>query len=286
MRILIIGARGMLGSDLVAEWTTDEFDEIVPASSQDADIRDITQVRKLVSKSRPDWIVLAAAYTDVDASERNPDLAFAVNRDGAKNVSLASHEFGAKLCYLSTDYLYDGQSKRPYQISDPIRALNIYGQSKAEGEAAVQENAGHWLIVRTSWLFGASRPSFPENILRAADTQPEVKVVADQTGSPTYTRDLARAICQLIHKDCRGILNVTNAGSCSRFEFAREILRQAGRETRLKPISSAEAARTAKRPAYSVLSPDALLAHGISMRPWQETIPPYLEDLRRKGKIR
>jgi dTDP-4-dehydrorhamnose reductase len=282
MRVLIIGATGLLGSDLVEEW---KGDDVTPASSKDADIRDIAQVRGLVSRSRPDWIVLAAAYTDVDASERNPALAFAINRDGTKNVAVASREFGAKLCYLSTDYLYDGRSNRPYQTTDPLHPLNAYGESKAAGESAVADT-DHWLIVRTSWLFGAARPSFPEAILRAADTQPEVRVVSDQVGSPTYAGDLAKTIRRLVQMDARGILNATNAGSCSRFEFAKEILERAGRETRLKPIESADAGRLARRPVYSVLSPDALRAQGITMRPWQETVVPYLVDLRRRGKLR
>ena len=282
MRVLVIGATGLLGSDLVEEW---KGDEVIPASSKDADIRDVAQVRKLVSSSRPDWIILTAAYTDVDASERNPDLAFAINRDGAKNVAVASREFEVKLCYLSTDYLYDGRSEHPYEISDPLHPLNIYGQSKAAGEFAVADT-DDWLIVRTSWLFGAARSSFPEAILHAADTQPEVSVVFDQIGSPTYTRDLAKTLCQLARQDARGILNVTNAGCCSRFEFAKEILERAGRKTPLRPIPAADAGRLAKRPAYSVLSPDALLAQGIAMRPWQETLAPYLADLRRRGKLR
>jgi dTDP-4-dehydrorhamnose reductase len=282
MRVLVIGATGLLGSDLVEEW---KGDEVIPVSSKDADIRDVAQVRRLVASSRPDWIILTAAYTDVDASERNPDLAFAINGDGTKNVVVTSREFGAKLCYLSTDYLYDGRSDRPYQTTDPLHPLNVYGQSKAAGESAVA-GTDRWLIVRTSWLFGAARPCFPEAILRAADTQPEVRVVSDQIGSPTYTGDLAKTICRLVRKDARGILNVTNAGFCSRFEFAKEILERAGREARLKPIKAVEAGRLAKRPAYSVLSPDALLAQGIAMRPWQQTLVPYLEDLRRRGKFR
>ena len=157
MRILVIGATGLLGSDLVEGW---KDDGVIPASSKDADIRDLAEVRRLVASTRPDWIILTAAYTDVDASERNPDLAFAINRDGTKNVAVTSREFGAKLCYLSTDYLYDGRSERPYQTTDPLHPLNVYGQSKAAGESAVAET-DRWLIVRTSWLFCAARPSFP-----------------------------------------------------------------------------------------------------------------------------
>jgi len=279
MRILIIGANGLLGRDLVDAW---RGDDIIPATSRDADIRNIEQVRRLTTREHPDWIVLTAGYTDVDGSERNPDQAFAVNRDGTRNVSLVARELSAKLCYLSTDYVFDGAAVRPYEPDAPVHPLNVYGASKAAGEKAVQEFAGHWLIARTSWLFGSARASFPEIILLAADSQPELRVVVDQVGSPTYTRDLAQAIRELIRADANGILNITNSGSCSWFEFAKEIVRRAGRNTPVRSITSAEAGRPAKRPAYSVLSPTALSLHGIAMRHWQEALDAYLVELRRR----
>jgi len=282
MRILIIGSNGLLGSDLVEDWTGDH---LIPATSRDADIRELEQVRQLVTREHPDWIILAAGYTDVDGSEQHQDLAFAVNRDGARNVSIVARELGAKLCYLSTDYVFDGAANRPYEPEDPIHPLNIYGASKAAGEKAVQEEAGHWLIARTSWLFGVARPSFPEKILRAADSQPQLKVVADQVGSPTYSRDLARAIRELVRADTRGVLNITNSGSCSWFEFAKETLRRAGRNTPVYPITSAEAGRPARRPAYSVLSPKALAATAITMRSWQEALAVYLVELSRRRNL-
>jgi dTDP-4-dehydrorhamnose reductase len=282
MRILIIGSNGLLGSDLVEDWTEDH---LIPGTSRDADIRELEQVRQLVTREHPDWIILAAGYTDVDGSEQHQDLAFAVNRDGARNVSIVARELGAKLCYLSTDYVFDGAANRPYEPEDPIHPLNIYGASKAAGEKAVQEEAGHWLIARTSWLFGAARPSFPEKILRAADSQPQLKVVADQVGSPTYSRDLARVIRELVRADTRGVLNITNSGSCSWFEFAKETLRRAGHNTPVYPITSAEAGRPARRPANSVLSPKALAAHGITLRSWQEALAVYLVELSRRRNL-
>ncbi len=281
MRILIIGSNGLLGSDLVEDWTEDD---LIPATSRDADIRELQQVRQLVTREHPDWIILTAGYTDVDGSERHPDLAFAANRDGARNVSIVARELGAKLCFLSTDYVFDGAADRPYEPQDAIHPLNIYGASKAAGEKAVQEHAGHWLIARTSWLFGAARPSFPEKILRAADSQPVLKVVADQIGSPTYTRDLATAIRALVRADARGILNITNSGSCSWFEFAKETMQRESRTTPIYPITSAESGRPARRPAYSVLSPNALASNGITMRSWQEALAAYLVELRRRRK--
>jgi len=283
MRILIIGASGLLGNDLLGEWGRNE---IIPATSRDADIRDIAQVRQLVTHARPDWIILAAAYSDVDGGERNPELAFAVNRDGTKNVAIAANEHGAKLLYISTDYLFDGTSNRPYEPDDPIHPLNVYGMSKAAGELAVREQMKQWVVVRTSWLFGASRTCFPEKILTAADTQSELRVVDDQVGSPTYTRDLAVAIRKPIQADAHGVLNITNTGSCSWFEFAREILHKAGRRTPVFPITTADAARPARRPAYSVLSPAAPAAYGITLRSWHDALDAYLAELRQKGKLR
>src|SRR5882757_3052861 len=217
MRVLVIGANGMLGRDVVQEWRDDE---LIPATSRDADIRKPEEVKRLIARFNPEWIVLTAAFTDVDGSERDPDAAFAVNSTGTENVARVAKQFGAKLLYISTDYVFDGSGTRPYQPDDPIAPINVYGESKARGEKAVQDNLENWCIARTSWLFGASGSSFPEKILRAAETKPELSVVADQVGSPTFTRDLASAIRALVHADARGIINVTNSGMCSWFEFA------------------------------------------------------------------
>jgi dTDP-4-dehydrorhamnose reductase len=283
MSILLLGAKGMLGKDILQAWTPEE---LIPADSEDADIRDLDQVRNLISKVRPEWILLAAAYTDVDGSERNSAQAFAVNATGAENVARVSSEFGARLFYVSTDYVFDGTLAHPYEIDDPLNPLNTYGASKAAGEAAVQKYAKVWCIGRTSWLFGASGNSFPEKILRASEARPEVAVVADQVGSPTFTRDLSSAIRELVRADARGIVHITNSGICSWFEFAQEILKQAGRTSiRVLPIKASQIARPAKRPANSVLSSASLQRHGISMRHWREAIPTYLEDLRRLGKL-
>jgi dTDP-4-dehydrorhamnose reductase len=282
MRVLLIGANGMLGKDIVQEW---KDDELIPATSRDADIRDFEQVERLITATRPEWIVLTAAYTDVDGSERDPQGAFAVNGKGTENVAVVAEKYGAKVLYTSTDYVFDGKGTRPYEPGDPIAPINVYGESKARGEQAIQAGLRDWCIVRTSWLFGASGSSFPEKILRAAETRPELSVVSDQVGSPMYTRDLAAAIRSLVHADARGFVSVTNSGTCSWFEFAKEILRQAGKNNAVKPIDTVQAARAAKRPAYSVLSPAALHALGITVRHWREALPPYLAELRTNGKL-
>lgn len=283
MRILVIGSNGMLGKDLVREWTQDD---VVQATSRDADITNFKQVRDLLSRTRPEWVVLTAGYTDVDGSEKNPEQAYAVNAEGTRNVARAAQEQNAKLFHVSTDYLFDGSATQPIEPDHPIAPLNIYGKSKAAGEAAIFDCHEVWCIARTSWLFGTYGTSFPEKILKASESRPELTVVADQFGSPTFTRDLAGTIRDLVHKDARGILNVTNAGCCSWFDFAKEVLHQAGRDSvRVLPITTEEAGRPAKRPAYSVLSPRSLHSRGIFLRSWQEATTAYLKEMRVIGKL-
>jgi dTDP-4-dehydrorhamnose reductase len=283
MRILLIGAKGMLGTDMLRVW---HAHDVIAADVAEADIRDFDQVRKLVSVSRPDWIVLTAAYTDVDGSEKNRDLAFAVNATGAENVARAATEANARLYYVSTDYVFDGTATRPYEPNHPVHPLNVYGESKAAGEAAVQRHARQWCIGRTSWLFGAHGNSFPEKILRASETRPELTVVSDQVGSPTFTVDLSEAILQLLEKNASGIVHTTNAGSCSWYEFACEVLNRAGRHSiRVKPVDTTEVTRAAKRPKYSILSPTSLNQQNVTMRPWKHTLSDYLTHLRQLSKL-
>jgi len=266
----------MLGTDLLNEW---QSDELIPADRAQADLRDRSQVEKLILSVRPEWIILSAAYTDVDGCEQNPELAFAVNASGVENVARAAQLIAARVFFVSTDYVFDGKGRRPYETSDPIAPLNVYGASKAAGETALAKSEVAWCIGRTSWLFGVHGPSFPEKILRAAETRPELSVVNDQLGSPTYTRDLARAIRDLVLRDARGIVHITNEGICSWFDFAREILAQSGRDSiPVLPISTDQAARPARRPNYSVLSPASLHAFGIRTRPWQEALRSFLKE--------
>src|SRR5580765_1707557 len=274
MRVLVLGARGMLGTDLLNEW---QSDELIPAGSAEADLRDFSQISSLVQKTLPDWIILAAAYTDVDGCERNPELAFAVNATAVDNVARAAQAASARIFHVSTDYVFDGKGTRPYESSDRIAPLNVYGASKAAGEEALRKLHSAWCIGRTSWLFGVHGPSFPEKILPAAESRKELSVVSDQIGSPTYTRDLACAIRDLVLRDARGIVHITNEGVCSWFDFARQILVQSGRESLpVLPISTDQSARPARRPNYSVLSPASLHAYGVRLRPWQDALQAFL----------
>jgi dTDP-4-dehydrorhamnose reductase len=266
----------MLGTDLLDEW---QSDEVIAADSAEGDVRDRSQIEKLILRVRPEWIILSAAYTDVDGCEQNRELAFAVNASGVENVARAAQLIAARVFFVSTDYVFDGKGTRPYETTDPLAPLNVYGASKAAGETALAKSEVAWCIGRTSWLFGVHGPSFPEKILQAAKTRPEISVVNDQVGSPTYTRDLARVIRDLVLRDARGIVHITNEGICSWFDFAREILAQSGRDAiPVLPISTDQAARPARRPSYSVLSPASLHAFGIRTRPWQEALRSFLKE--------
>jgi dTDP-4-dehydrorhamnose reductase len=273
MRVLIFGATGMLGQALLRQWRDDE---IIGLGSAQADLRNPDQVGTAVEAAKPDWIVLAAAYTDVDGCEINPTLASSINTQGAINVAKAAARVGSKLLFVSTDYVFEGKKASHYETTDPRNPINAYGRSKAEAEQKIVSVLPECCIVRTSWLFGPGGKCFPDTILKLAGTRPEIKVVNDQRGSPTYTCDLADAIIKLCHADARGIVHCTNRGNCTWFDFAAEILRQAGKTTHVGPTTSDEFVRPAERPKFSVLSPVSLNSYGIDMRPWQETLPEYL----------
>ena len=257
MRVTIVGASGLLGKALMRVWSEDT---ITGLSSRDADIRDAKRVQQAVRETRPEWVVLAAAYTDVDGCEGNPELAFAVNRDGAANVAEAAKEVGARLVFLSSDYVFDGKKTTPYETGDLRNPQSVYGRTKAEAEINLLALMPDCCIARTSWLFGAGGKCFPDTILKLAASRSRLDVVNDQRGCPTYAVDLARAIMQLCRKNATGIVHVTNAGDCTWFEFAQEIVQSAGLATTVRPVSSQQMARPAPRPAYSVLSPARLHA--------------------------
>lgn len=275
MRVMIFGGSGLLGQALMREWNEDE---VIGLSSRDVDIRDKEQVNENVQNSHADWIVLAAAYTDVDGCESNRELAFAVNRDGAVNVAEAAQRSGAKLLFLSSDYVFDGKKTSAYETGDTRNPLGVYGCSKAEAEVRLLELLPDCCIARTSWLFGTGGKCFPDTILKLTATRPVLDVVNDQRGCPTYSVDLARAIMQLCRKGARGIVHATNAGSCTWFEFAREIVRQAGLTPEVRPVSTQQMSRPAARPANSVLSSSSLQALGITMPSWRDSVARYLRE--------
>jgi dTDP-4-dehydrorhamnose reductase len=275
MKVMIFGASGLLGKVLMRDW---RGDEVVGLASGDADIRDANKVREVVAKARPDWIVLAAAYTNVDDCETHPELAFAVNRDGPVHVAEAAKQAGAKLLFISSDYVFDGKKTSPYETTDARNPQSVYGRSKAEAEVRLLDLLPECCIARTSWLFGTGGKCFPDTILKLAASRPVLDVVSDQRGGPTYSVDLSRAIIGLCRNDARGVVHVTNSAECSWFEFAREIVKDAGLATEVRAVSSQQMARPAPRPAYSVLSPASLQRYGIAMPTWQDALRRYLQE--------
>ena len=275
MKVLIFGASGLLGKALTREWTDDK---VVGLSSRNADIRDVHRVKQVVEEVKPEWIVLTAAYTDVDGCEQNQELAFSVNRDGAVNVAEAARNVGARLLFLSSDYVFDGEKTTPYETDDARNPQSVYARSKAEAELRLAELVPECCIVRTSWLFGVGGKCFPDTIIKLAATRPAIDVVDDQRGCPTYTVDLARAIVQMCRKNARGIIHVTNRGDCSWFEFAEQIVESADLGTKVLPVSSLQMARPAPRPSYSVLSPSSAQRLGIQMPAWQDALQRYLRE--------
>ena len=246
--------------------------------SRDVDIRDSSKVREIIVKARPDWIVLAAAYTDVDGCESHRELAFSVNRDGAVNVAEAARQVEAKLLFLSSDYVFDGKKTLPYEVGDKRNPQGVYGHSKAEAEVKLLGILPNCCIARTSWVFGVGGRCFPDTILRLAANRAALDVVNDQRGCPTYTVDLSRAIIQLCQRNTSGIVHVTNAGDCSWFEFAQEIIARAGLATDVRPVSSQQMPRPAPRPAYSALSATSLHRYGIKMPEWKDAVGRYLQE--------
>jgi dTDP-4-dehydrorhamnose reductase len=282
MRVTLFGASGLLGQQLVSALNGEQ---LTAPTSRDADLRDPAKIEHAIRDSRPDWIILAAAYADVDGCEKNSDLAFAVNHQGAVNVAQSAHYAGARLLFVSTDYVFDGAKTSPYEVNDPRNPINVYGRTKAQAEEELLALLPDVCIVRTSWLFGPGGKCFPATILKLAtpkpeNTSPQLSVVNDQRGSPTFTADLAAAIAQLCHKGARGIVHATNSGDCTWYDFAKEIVRARGLTATVNPVTTAEFPRPAHRPANSVLSPKSLHAAGIHMPAWQDALRRYLSVAR------
>lgn len=280
MRVTIFGATGLLGKSLMKSFAGDE---VIGLGSKDADIRDGRGTEDVVKQTRPDWIVLAAAYADVDGCETDPERAFAVNTKGAINVALSAKACGARLLFVSSDYVFDGAKTTPYESADIRAPRSTYGRSKADAEVMIAQDLPQACIVRTSWLFGMGGPCFPEAILKLAATRGEIEVVDDQRGSPTLADDAAGAIAQLCRLGASGIVHVTNRGDCTRFEFARAIISATTLATIVRPTTSDRFVRPAARPKYSVLSPHSLDNYGVAMPSWQDALSRYMARARPKA---
>ena len=276
MRTLIFGAKGQLGRELLARF--EEAGPVLGADLPEVDITDAVAVAELCQSFGPNLVVNAAAFTDVDGAEDRPEAAFAVNEQGAAHVAAAAARRGAPVVYYSTDFVFDGRATTPYPPDAPIAPLSVYGKSKAAGEAATRAAQPHHCVIRTAWLYGLGGNNFVEKILRAA-ARPELRVVEDEIGSPTYVRDLVAATWALVHHRAEGVFHAVNAGACSRYAFACEILSLAGSSTRVHPCSAAEFESKAARPRYAVLDCAGLTAAtGYVMRPWQDALAAYMQE--------
>jgi dTDP-4-dehydrorhamnose reductase len=232
----------------------------------------------VISERSPEVVINAAAYTDVDGCETNRERCFAVNAGGVKNVALACRGRGIRIVHFSTDYIFDGRKETPYVETDPPAPLNVYGASKLEGERFLEAFSDHWLLIRTAWLYGQNGKNFVKTILEKSFTVKTLDVVDDQIGAPTYAWDLAAAVGLLIDGGREGIFHLTNRGRCSWYEFACKILEYAGKTgVSVRPIRSQVLARSAVRPAWSVLSSRKFSEEtGKTMRSWQTALQDYL----------
>ena len=275
MRLVVTGAGGMLGQDVVRAARAVSHDPVALPRAE-LDVTDASAVAAAIADARPDAVVNCAAWTDVDGAEAARAAAAAVNAAGAGHVASAAAQAGARLVHVSSDYVFDGRARQPYVESDATAPLSVYGATKLDGEHAVQAAGGEFTIARSSWLFGAGGPNFVETMLRLAAEREAISVVADQVGCPTFTGDLARALVHLAESGPGGLVHVAGSGACSWHEFAVEIFAQAGVGCRVDEASSAEMARPAPRPAYSVLAserPDA-----PQLPAWREGLAAYLAE--------
>jgi dTDP-4-dehydrorhamnose reductase len=276
MKILVTGAKGMLGADLCRELAEDH--QVTGVDIQDIDLVGADAVGKLVSY-HPDIILHCAAMTNVDGCERDPAAAHAVNGQGTKNVALACRQLDIPMLYISTDFIFDGAKGEPYCEWDQPNPLGHYGRSKLEGEKSVRELLKKFYIVRTSWLYGKNGRNFISTILAKAEEAGSVKVVNDQVGSPTYARDLCRAIARLIASDKYGTYHLSNSGACSWYDLAQRAVEYSGIKAGVLPIASSDYLTPTKRPAYSVLRNFCWeRTFGEIMRPWEEGLKEYLKE--------
>lgn len=272
MRIVVTGAGGQLGSDLCRMLANET---VIPKDLPEFDLTR-QEVEDQIFDAKPDVVIHAGAYTDVDGAERTPDLAMAVNRDGAARVTRAAARAGARLIYVSTDYVFDGTATVPYTEQVAPHPINAYGMSKWLGEQAVLASGADALVVRTAWLYGHHGKNFVKSIMSAARREPALRVVSDQRGCPTFAGDLASALIALMAKNVSGVIHVTNRGDCTWHEFAEAIVREMGLAVPVAPISTEAAGRVAKRPRFSVLNQDRLVSLGIVMPEWRRSLAQFV----------
>ncbi|WP_199624236.1 dTDP-4-dehydrorhamnose reductase [Paenibacillus alkalitolerans] len=278
MKVLITGSHGQLGRDVVNAFSP--TCTVFAFGRDELDIANTEQVNEKISAVKPDIIIHCAAYTAVDLAETETDKAYQVNAIGTRNVTVAAENVGAKICYISTDYVFDGKGTSPYKEYDSTNPQGVYGRSKWAGEQLVQSLSTKYFIVRTSWVFGKHGQNFVKTMLKFGREKGSLKVVNDQIGSPTYTVDLAAFLSELVFTEKYGIYHASNSDICSWFDFAKEIFTQARVTVDLNPCKTEEFPRPAPRPAYSVMDHMAIRTNGFKdLPPWQDALKRFLREI-------
>ncbi len=281
MKVLVTGVNGQLGYDVIKELKKRNT-ECIAAGRNEFDITDSVSTGNFIEKSNPDVVIHCAAYTAVDLAEDESEKAFEVNGEGTKNIALACKKINAKMIYISTDYVFNGKGSTPYEVNDEKGPLGVYGKSKLKGEEYVKDILEKYFIVRISWVFGINGNNFVKTMLRVGKTRPELTVVNDQIGSPTYTADLAVLLCDMAATEKYGIYHATNEGDfISWYDFACEIFKQAGYGTKVKPVTTEEYGLSkAERPKNSRMSKESLVKNGFNLLPdWKDGLKRYLKEL-------
>ncbi|MFS1512908.1 dTDP-4-dehydrorhamnose reductase [Chengkuizengella sp. SCS-71B] len=281
LKVLVTGADGQLGSDMVHRLKKNR-EKVFAFGRKELDITEIENVFIIMKEIHPDVVIHCAAYTNVNLAEKEPNQAFLINGYGTRNIAAASEQIGSKLVYISTDYVFDGNTSSPYTEFDQTNPLNQYGKSKLAGEQFVSELHSKFYIVRTSWLYGKYGHNFVKTMLSLATEKDSLSVISDQIGCPTYTVDLTERIGQLIHTEKYGMYHISNAGSCSWYELADLIFKTEKIKVELKKTQSDMFENDTPRPAYSVLNDRALILNGFNeMRNWKDAIEEFLSDLKK-----
>lgn len=279
MKVLVTGVKGQLGHDVVNELEK-RGHVAVGVDVEEMDITDPVKVEEVITEADVEAVIHCAAYTAVDAAEDNVELCRKVNAYGTENIAKVCQKLDQKMIYISTDYVFDGEGERAWEPDDKRVPLNVYGQTKYEGELAVEKYVDKFYIVRIAWVFGLNGKNFIKTMLNLAENHTELTVVDDQIGSPTYTLDLAVLLVDMVETDKYGRYHATNEGLCTWCEFAKEIFAQAGKDVKVTPVSSEEYPSKAKRPHNSRMSKDKLDANGFQRLPsWQDALKRYLAEL-------
>lgn len=276
--ILVTGSNGQLGFDVIRELKNRKIDCIGTIRS-DFDLTNYEDTEKFILKIKPECIIHCAAYTNVNKAEDEKELCYKVNVDGTENIAKVCRKLNAKMIYISTDYVFDGRKDGQYEVNDTPNPLSVYGKSKYEGELKVKENLDEYFIVRTSWVFGSHGNNFVKTMLKLGKEKESIDVVCDQIGSPTYTVDLARLLCDMVLSDKYGIYHASNEGFCSWAEFAEEIMKQADLKCKINYIKSNEYKSKVVRPLDSRLSKKSIMKNGFKLLPeWICSIDKYIKE--------